>query len=85
MTFSGLQPFDLGGGVFGLSIQTNGATRMAGFQLQSAVPEPSTILTCALCALLLLTASAARRREAKAVVIRVAQTPGLPCRPLGRH
>ena len=36
--FSDLEPFDIGGGVIGLRIQTNGGTRMAGFQLQ--VPEP---------------------------------------------
>lgn len=39
LRFSALRAFDLGGGAFGLTIETIGTTRLAGFQLQT-IPEP---------------------------------------------
>jgi len=43
LIFNSLLPYDLGSGVFGLRIETTGPTRMAGFQLESVVPEPSSM------------------------------------------
>ena len=40
--FTGLKPFDLGGGTIGISIGTNGNTRMAGLQIKE-IPEPSSV------------------------------------------
>jgi len=56
LIFSGIQPFDLGGGVIGLTIQTNGATRMAGIQIEqvAAIPEPTTAALALFAAVCLL-------------------------------
>ena len=43
MLFEDLVPFDLGGGVFGLRLETASPAPMAGFQL-SEIPEPSSFM-----------------------------------------
>ncbi len=50
--FTGLVPFDLGGSILGLRIETGGGGRMAGLQLRS-IPEPggATLLMVAILAL----------------------------------
>ena len=63
--FIGLTPYDLGGGVNGLTIQTNTGTQMAGFQLRehSVIPEPSSIMCWALMIPLALGVVILRRRR----------------------
>jgi hypothetical protein len=47
LLFENLVPFDLGGGVMGLTLETTSSTPMAGFQLNE-IPEPATGMLLAL-------------------------------------
>lgn len=62
--FSGLIPADLGGGNFGITINTDGT--LTGLQVRGAVPEPATVVLCAISIAALLSPTWWRRRDGTA-------------------